>query len=272
MILIKKVVIKMGINILACIVLYKNDIEMLKEVISSFLNTRFNVHLFLIDNSPTDELKILITDSRISYFHNPANPGFGASHNIAIEKSIEIQPDYHLVLNPDIYFESGVLEKLVDFMDKNNEVGHVMPRIEYPNGDIQYLCKTNPTFFDLFARGFMPSFLKNFFKTRMDSYEYKDHDYNNIIYDIPYLSGCFMFLRTSTMKKVGYFDDKIFMYLEDADLTRRFLEVSRTAYYPTATVYHHFAKLTHKQFKFKWITIQSSFIYFNKWGWLKSIY
>jgi GT2 family glycosyltransferase len=106
----------------------------------------------------------------------------------------------------------------------------------------------------------------------MDTYEYKDRDYNKIIFDIPYLSGCFMFLRTSILKKVGLFDDRIFMYLEDADLTRRFLEVSRTAYYPEAQVYHHFAKLTHKEVKFKWITIESAFVYFKKWGWLKSIY
>lgn len=258
--------------ITACIVLYRNEIEILRKAINSFLNSDLKVHLFLIDNSPTDDLRILACDVRIEYRHNPSNPGFGAAHNIAIKQAITISSNYHLVLNPDIYFEAGNLEKLVDFMDNNQDVGHVMPRIEYPHGDIQYLCKTNPTFFDLFARGFMPTFLKNIFKGRMDRYEYRNFDYDNIIYDIPYLSGCFMFLRTSTLKKVGFFDDKIFMYLEDADLTRRFLEVSRTVYYPNVKVYHHFAKLTHKQFKFKWITIESAFTYFNKWGWLKSIY
>lgn len=261
-----------NIKITSCIVLYKNDIKMLKETINSFLETELNVKLYLVDNSPTDELKMLVTDSRIEYIHNPSNPGFGASHNVAIQKANDLQSDYHLVLNPDIYFKQGTLEYLCEFMDSNLEVGHVMPKITYPNGEFQYLCKTNPTFFDLFARGFMPSFLKRIFQKRMDKYEYKDYNYDKIIFDIPYLSGCFMFLRSSVMKKVGFFDDKIFMYLEDADLTRRFLEVSRTAYYPEAHVYHHFAKLTHKKLKFKWITVQSAFIYFNKWGWLKSIY
>lgn len=262
----------MKIKITSCIVLYKNDLTMLREAINSFLDTDLNVKLYLVDNSPTDELKILITDSRIEYIHNPANPGFGAAHNIAIKKAFEIESNYHLVLNPDIYFEKGILEKLCEFMDSNVNVGHIMPKVTYPNGEFQYLCKTNPTFFDLFARGFMPSFLKKTFQKRMDEYEYKNQDYNKIIYDIPYLSGCFMFLRTEVLKQVGFFDDRIFMYLEDADLTRRFLEVSRTAYYPEAHVYHHFAKLTHKKLKFKWITVESAFIYFNKWGWLKSIY
>jgi len=245
---------------------------MLREAIDSFLNTDLNVKLYLIDNSPTDELKKMVTDSRIEYFHNPSNPGSGASHNIAFQKTLDLDSDYHLVLNPDIYFQKGTLEKLSQFMDSNTNIGHVMPKVTYPNGEFQYLCKTNPTFFDLFARGFMPSFLKRIIQKRMDKYEYKDKNYNEIIYDIPYLSGCFMFLRTSTLKEVGFFDDRIFMYLEDADLTRRFLEISQTAYYPEAHVYHHFAKLTHKEMKFKWITVESAFIYFNKWGWLKSIY
>ena len=262
----------MNLIITACIVLYKNDIGMLKESIHSFLNTDLKVHLYLVDNSPSSDLIILKNDRRITYIHNPSNPGFGASHNVAIQKAFELDSDYHLVLNPDIYFEKGTLEVLCDFLDANAEAGHVMPKVTYPNGEFQYLCKTNPTFFDLFARGFMPSFLKKVFQKRMDKYEYKDRDYNKIIYDIPYLSGCFMFLRTSMLRKVGFFDDKIFMYLEDADLTRRFLEVSRTVYYPEAHVYHHFAKLTHKKMKFKWITVESAFIYFNKWGWLKSIY
>ncbi|MCD0473671.1 glycosyltransferase [Flavobacterium sp. EDS] len=259
-------------NITASIVLFKNDVNMLKEAINSFLNTNLNVKLFLIDNSPTDDLKILQVESRIEYYHNPSNPGFGAAHNIAIIKAFNTNSYYHLILNPDIFFSKGTLEKLYGFMNDNTDVGHVMPKVIYPNGELQYLCKLNPTFFDLFARGFLPSFLKKIFQKRMDKYEYKDQNYNDLIYDIPYLSGCFMFFRTSVLKEVGFFDDKIFMYLEDADLTRRFLEVSRTAYFPNAHVYHHFAKLTHKNIKFKWITIQSAFIYFHKWGWLKSFY
>jgi GT2 family glycosyltransferase len=262
----------LNISITSCIVLYNNDIEVLKQTINSFLNTELSVRLILIDNSPIDNLKILQTDNRIEYLHNPLNPGFGAAHNIAIKKAFELNSTYHLVLNPDVYFEKGTLEKIYEFMDKNLNIGQLMPKVTYPNGEFQYLCKTNPTLFDLFARGFMPDFLKKIFQKRMNRYEYKDHNYEDIIYDIPYLSGCFMFLRTETLNKVGFFDDKIFMYLEDADLTRRFLELSRTVYFPKAHIYHHFAKLTHKKVKFKWITVQSAFIYFNKWGWLKNMY
>lgn len=258
-------------KISCCIVLYNNHRDVLLKAISSFLNTRLDVAMFLIDNSPTNQLENICEDKRVHYLHNPSNPGFGAAHNIAIKSALEIGSQYHLVLNPDIYFSPGTLEALVEFMDTTLDVGQVMPKVLYPNGQIQYLCKTNPTPFDLFARRFLPGFLKGFFKARMDRYEYKDQNYNSIMFDIPYLSGCFMFLRTQTLKDVGFFDDRIFMYIEDADLTRRFLEKSRTAYYPEAVVYHHFEKGSHKNWRLMWYSIHGAFIYFNKWGWFTTI-
>jgi GT2 family glycosyltransferase len=263
----------MNIKVTGCIVMYNNDKNMLEKCITSFLNTEVKVTLDLIDNSPNTNLAYLQhLDDRISYFSNPSNPGFGASHNISIARAIEYSSDYHLILNPDIYYNTDVLKELTSFMDNNNEVGHIMPKITYPNGDYQYLCKRNPTFFDMFIRGFSPRFIKNYLKGKMEKFEYRDHDYNKEIYDIPYLSGCFMLFRITTLKKVGFFDDSFFMYLEDADITRRFLQISRTLYYPKVQVFHHFAKFTHSSLKFKFITIQSAFTYFKKWGFTKHIF
>lgn len=253
------------------IVLYNNDRKILLDSITSFLNTDLEVRLFLIDNSETDNLKNIIKDKRVKYIHNPLNPGYGASHNIAIKESITLESDYHLVLNPDIYFEKGTLEIIYSFMEDNIAIGHLMPKVLYPDNSFQFLCKANPTVFDLFIRGFLPMFFRKIFKKRQDKYEYKKYDFNELIFDIPFLSGCFMFFRISTLKKVGLFDEKMFMYLEYADITRRFLEISNTVYFPKATVYHHYAGLTHKKIKYKWITVKSAIVYFNKWGWLKNI-
>ena len=256
-------------DVTCSLVIYKNKIEIVRAAIESFLDTKLSVHLFIIDNSPTDELKSLVVDGRISYMHNPSNPGFGAAHNI-IMKDIWKQSRYHLVLNPDIYFTSGNIEKSVEFMDNNLDVGHMMPKVLYPDGSLQYLCKTNPTPFDLFARRFMPKNIQRYFKIRMDNYEYRNRNYEETMYNIPFLSGCFMLLRSELLKQVGLFDDRIFMYIEDADLTRRFLRYSKTAYYPYAVVYHHFAKGSHKSWRLTWYSIHGAIIYFNKWGWFSN--
>jgi GT2 family glycosyltransferase len=259
------------IKLTASIVTFFNEKSLVENAINSLIDCVNIETIYIVDNSSQDYFSYLKMWNKIKYIHNPSNPGFGASHNIAIKLSIDSGAKYHLVVNPDVYFESEEINKMTSFMDANPDVGHLMPRILYPNGDNQYLCKKNPTFFDLFIRGFIPEKYHTIFGKRILDYQYKTNNPNEILYDVPYLSGCFMFLRNETLKKVGLFDDKIFMYLEDADLTRRILEVSRTVYFPDAIVYHHFARFTHKKIKFKLITIKSAFYYFNKWGWLSHL-
>ena len=101
----------------------------------------------------------------------------------------------------------------------------------------------------------------------MNLYEYKDHDYNKIIYNVPYFSGCFMLFRKKKKKIVGGFDENICMYIEDADITRRFLQHSQTVYYSDAEVVHHYAKGSYKNLKLMLYNINGAYIYFKKWGW-----
>lgn len=257
----------MKYKIIASIVLFKNDIKVLKKTIESFLDVNIPVKLVLVDNSPSDTLRREIPiDSRIEYIFNPSNPGFGAAHNIAIKKYIKLC-EYYLVLNPDIFFPQGTLEKISLYMDNNPNVGQLMPKILYPDGSMQYLCKNNPTVFDLFIRRFLPVKIQFLFKKRMNHYEYRDKNLEEIIFNVPYLSGCFMFFRTSILEQVGLFDERIFMYIEDADMTRRFSQVSSTAYYPETHIYHIFEKGSHKNWRLTFYSIHGAFIYFNKWGW-----
>jgi GT2 family glycosyltransferase len=253
------------IKITGCIVVYKNDFSVLKEAIDSFLNTKLNVLLILIDNSPTDEIKRWITDSRIVYIHNPSNPGFGAAHNIAINSAKKLRSRYHLVLNPDVHFKSGTLEKIVEFMDLNSQVGNLMPKVFYPNGSIQYLCKLLPNPYDWIGRRFNP--IKKVVDRRNNFFELRFSGYDKIM-EVPYLSGCFMFLNMEVIEKVGVFDENMFMYCEDTDLCRRIISKGyKCIYFPEADIFHGFEKGSYKSFNLTWIHIKSSIYYFNKWGW-----
>ncbi len=251
----------------ASIVCYNNDKEILLEAINSFLNSKtdFPVFIYLIDNSPTDELKKLITHPKVEYFFNPTNPGFGAAHNIAIEKAMEAGSHYHLVLNPDVYFDENVIRNLQCYMEDNVDIGNILPKVLYPDGKIQYLAKLLPTPYDWIGRRFNP--FKEMVEKRNQLFEMKFTGYDKVM-DVPYLSGCFMFLRVETLKKTGLFDHKIFMYGEETDLCRRIIGAGfRTVFYPKQVIYHHFEKGSHKSWRLTKIGMQSAIYYFNKWGW-----
>lgn len=252
------------------IVLYNNPLSMLEKAIKSVLNTALDITLYLIDNSPTNNLqKLPEMDSRIVYIHNPSNPGFGAAHNIAIAQSIQSEAHYHLVLNPDIYFEMGVLEDITLFMNSNTDVGLVMPKVLYPNGETQFIARLLPTPWDLFARRFIP--IKSYLEKLNRRYELTFFNYTSTI-EVPFISGCFMFLRTETLKEVGYFDESFFMYLEDADLSRRIGMGSKTVLYPHVSITHEYQRGSHRSFKLLMTFIRSVFIYFNKHGWFFDTY
>lgn len=248
------------------IVLYKNNETVLKAAISSFLKITFpDVILYLIDNSPTDELRDIFDDSRVIYIHNPSNPGFGAAHNIALKLAIEQGSKYHLILNPDVYYAEGVLEELTDYLEKNTDIGNIMPKVLYPNNEIQRLCKLLPTPYDWIGRRFNP--FKKMVEKRNDLFELRFTGYDRIM-DVPYLSGCFMYLRISALNEIGLFDEGIFMYGEETDLCRRLIDAGyRTVFYPRVYIYHHFEKGSHKSWRLTKIGMQSAIYYFNKWGW-----
>lgn len=169
-----------------------------------------------------------------------------------------------MVVNPDIYFEKGVLKKLETYMDASSSVGLVMPRILYPDGELQYLCKLLPSPSDLLFRRFLP--WKKYVEKKNRNYELRFTDYNQEM-EVPSLSGCFMFIRTSVLKQVRGFDERYFMYAEDLDLCRRIGEVSRTMYYPFVSVFHKYEKGSYKNRKLLKYHICSVVKYFNKWGW-----
>jgi len=253
------------LKINASIVLYHNKIEQLQKAINSFLNTNLKVKLYLIDNSSNDNLKKLMkVDKRIEYIFNNSNLGYGKAHNIAIQKSIENSVPYHLVLNPDIYFENNVLEDLYNYMEENKDVGNVMPKVLYPDDKIQYLTKLLPTPIDLIFRRFMPS--NKWKEKRSEKYELRFTGYKNIA-NVPSLSGCFMFLRTSALKEIGLFDENFFMYLEDNDLNRRIHSKYKTIFYPKVNIVHEYGKESYANKKLLMYHIKSAIYYFNKWGW-----
>lgn len=252
-------------SITASIVTYSNETESFQKTIKSFLDTDLKVKLYVIDNSPTDKLRGLCKDNRVEYIFNNKNIGFAAGHNVAICKYINISK-YHLVLNPDIFFKKNTLRSIYDFMETDKTVGLVMPKIFCLDGKIQYLCKLLPTPLNLILRRLNIGILNTLFKNENNKYELRFTGYDKIM-EVPCLSGCFMFVRNDAFRKVGFFDERFFMYMEDFDLSRRIHNYYRTFFYPQAVVYHEHMRGSYKKFGLLMRHILSAIKYFNKWGW-----
>jgi GT2 family glycosyltransferase len=248
----------------ASIVLYNPNPVELKNVIKSYSPAE-NRLLYLIDNSPvqTDLTSILIGNEYIQYYFTGKNKGYGAGHNIAIRMALEAGTRYHVVLNPDLEFEPAIIDRIAEFMDEDGTIAQVMPKVLNRRGELQYLCKLLPTPTDLFFKRFLSG---KYFEKLLVRGQLKFSGYNSQM-NVPFLSGCFMFFRTSAFNSVGLFDERFFMYAEDIDITRRMHRLYKTVYYPNVSVMHIHGAESYKSVKMFMIHVVSVIKYFNKWGW-----
>ena len=262
------------------IVLYQPEWEQVKKLCQELAQATSVRNIYLVDNSliSSEESAKEITKEiakemaremtkgivRVKYIWNEGkNLGYGRGHNIAIRESIWLKTKYHLVMNADVWVKATDIDRLHAFMENNELVGSVMPKVVYPDGRLQYLCKLLPTPWDVFARRFLPM---KWTKKRNERYELRMSGYDKIM-NVPYLSGCFMLLRTAAVLQARLFDERYFMYPEDMDLTRTIHRDWLTLFVPDVTIVHDHAQASYHSWRMTWIHIVNMCRYFHKWGW-----
>lgn len=252
------------------IVVHSTPLAQLEKALDCLLASEA-ARIYVIDNSADDRLEVVRgKDPRITYRH-VANRGFGAGHNEALREILSpegsdidnVSSGYHLVMNADVWWEGDIIGSLASYMDSNPDVGLVMPKVFYPDGQLQYACRMLPTPWDVFAKRFLPGRLTH---ARMERYLLAVHDHDKPL-NCPYLLGSFLFFRLEAFRQCGVFDERFFMYPEDIDITRRLHEKWKTMYWPGVSIVHEHAAASRKSMKMLRIHISNMIRYFNKWGW-----
>lgn len=255
-------------DISVSIVAYKDydDIETVVSSLEKHTSGDINKQIYIVDNSclnDEDEGKKhcqeqLAAYPDVTYIDTRKNLGFGSGHNVVLK---EIDSRYHAIVNPDVIINEDVLEKIIAFMDQHEEVGMCIPRILDDSGELQKAYRKELTVTDMFIR----FFCKPLFPRRVKSHTLQDMDYSKP-FQVPFAQGCFLVIRTDLFRQLGGFDENFFMYLEDADLSKRVNEVSSVYYFPGASVIHKWEQGSHKNPALFKIHVASMKYYFKKWG------
>lgn len=255
---------KLSISIVA----YNNyeDIKKCLNTMEEYTGKKFLKKIYIIDNGVSvsneqerkDFLIFLNNISCAEYIDAKENLGFGKAHNLILNS---ICSEYHAIVNPDIIFFEDAFSKIMNWMDENKEVGMVIPNIVDDKMTRQHVYREELTIFDMFIR----MFCKGLFKNRQEKHTMQDKDYSRP-FQVPFGQGSFLVIRTELFKKLNGFDDKYFMYLEDADLCKRLNQISCLMYYPGANVIHKWEKGSHKNRKLFMYHLNSMGYYFKKWG------
>lgn len=187
------------------LILNYNGKATLKRCLQSVYRSDYpSFEVVIIDNNSDDgsleEAKQLF--SRAHFIKNSANIGFAAGNNIGIRFALEKGADYVWVLNPDTHIEKDTLSQLVAETEHDASTGITSPlilhsktkNIWFGGGKIQWLSMK--------AVHIPPASL-----------------YHPIASE--YICGCAMLVKKEVFQKIGLFDERFFLYYEDADFSLR---------------------------------------------------
>lgn len=254
------------IDVSISIVTY-NSVDEIENVLNSLNKSNLqgiNLKVHIVDNDSTDDTIAIIKKKypEVLLIENKKNVGFGAAHNMAINK---VASKYHIIVNPDIVFLKDTIQDCVKYMEENLDVVIVTPKILNNDKDKteQFLPKKYPKIKYLLG-GIFENKSKKCKKWRRE-YTLQDRKSDEPC-EIDFCTGCFMFCRTDALKKVGGFDERYFLHFEDADLTREMKRLGKTVFVPSTQVIHKWHRDNHGNKKIAKIALKSMLVYYKKWN------
>jgi len=201
------------------------------------LSLDFKYEIIVVDNKSNDGCEEMIKKNflQVKFIAAKNNRGYATGNNLGIKNS---QGKYIVIINPDVAVFPATIEKLFKYLEANPEVGIVGPKLLNPDQTLQYSCGIFPDWrLPIYRRSLLGK--TNRGKKWLKKYLMISWDHNEIK-EVDWLFGAFLFIRKSCLDKVGLFDERFFLYLEDTDLCRRFWRNGyKVVYNPEVSVIHY---------------------------------
>jgi hypothetical protein len=195
---------------------------------------------FVVDNASSDGSGASVTDfaPMVQLVQNPENVGFSRGVNQGLAASTA---PLVLIMNPDCRLVAGAVAALRGVLDARPDCAIVGPRILNPDGSVQGSARGDPDMLTgLFGRTALLGKLVPFLavaKRNVVAEEAIRSGEQSVVVD--WLSGACMLARRTALGQVGGFDERFFLYWEDADLCRRLRSRGHhVRYVPSATAIH----------------------------------
>lgn len=187
------------------------------------------------DDDSADRIAEAIKDngwgSWAQLVRNPVNGGFAAGNNLGFKT---VRARHYLLLNSDTHMLPGAIDKLLTIADKRPEAGLIGPRLQGPDGEAQISCfRYRSPISELLAAA----------STGPITWLFRRFVVAAPVSDVPiepqWISFACVLLRRDVIEKIGYMDERYFMYFEDIDYSRRIRKAGWTVLHePSARVVH----------------------------------
>lgn len=173
-------------------------------------------------------------DCKVFLVQNVSPKGFGANHNAAFALA---KDEFYCVINPDIELTQNPFGALVGIL-ADRRVGLAAPLVVGATGVPE----------DSMRRFLTPwSLVRRVLGFNSGAYSLRKNG-SDIAPD--WVAGMFMLFRSEAYAKVGGFDERYFMYCEDADICTRLWKAGyKVVGCLSAGVIHNAQRASHRSFK-----------------------
>ena len=238
-----------NVDVSICIVSW-NTCEVLRDCLQSlFRNSeKLSIEVVVVDNASTDStVEMVINEFKeVTLIENKQNLGFSRANNQAIRIS---SGEFILILNPDIIIKKPLLRTLKHFFLNHTDAGVVGCKLVNLDGTTEMSYRHSfPTPLTELKQGLL---IHRLFKGTTDI----PNDKKDKI-EVAWIIGAFMFFRRDVLMHMGGFDERYFIYTEDADLCYRLMQNGLKVYYVNSIeVIHYHGASSKKQKKHYFSTI-----------------
>jgi GT2 family glycosyltransferase len=195
------------------------------------------IEVLVVDNASCDrdDLVAVCRVHRVRLLALGRNVGIGAAANRGFRYA---RGRYVAVANPDLIFAEGAVSSLIRFMDERAEAGVVAPQFVYGDGRIQPSARRLPRLRYVFAGRRSP--LARIAPRLVPTAEflYSGIELSSVAVEVEAVVGAFMVFRREAFVQAGAFDERYFMYAEDADICRRIRRAWKVFLLPTVRITH----------------------------------
>lgn len=182
--------------------------------------------IFIIDNNSTDNsVDIIQNNKKIVIVRNKENEGFSKACNQGFKLC---KSTYLLLLNPDTRVINDTIYDCINFMTDNNEIDILGCQLLNDKGEISHSCSRFPSPSGIFIDSIgISKIAPSVFKPGIIM---TDWDHKNSRY-VDQVMGAFMFMRKAIFDKIGYFDERFFVYFEEVDFSKRLAQTGGKTFF-----------------------------------------
>ena len=226
------------IKVTAIVVTY-NSCENIRDCLKALSREicLFNGEIIVFDNFSEDDTADIVKREypHVRFIAFEKNIGFGAANNVAAKEAVG---DYILMANPDMILDVGALRIMIESFEKLPDCGAIVARLKYPDGTFQPTCRNFPNSTNIFfSRGSVLN------PDRWGGrHNYTIGDFGDIT-EVPAASAACMLIKREFFLKIGGFDTRFFLFMEDTDLSLRINQAGGKIYFvPKAEAVHFWGK------------------------------